>query len=76
MCYSTFFPKTGWPVLFGLARFLFSVVGGASTMKLIWAFAISAHLLESCYVALLCKRHRTGFVVGVRVPCYAVYFLC
>jgi len=50
--------------LFVPARAINTWIGGYSTMKLVWQGLVVIHALESLYTLSLCKRHRTGFVVG------------
>ena len=34
-------------------------------IKLGWGLLVVTHILESIYTAYLCRKHQTGFVVGV-----------
>ncbi|KIM89323.1 hypothetical protein PILCRDRAFT_61272 [Piloderma croceum F 1598] len=63
------FPDISPSPLFTPARTIHACLGGLSTLKLIWQVTAVVHILESLYTLSLCKRHRTGFVVGT------VYFL-
>jgi hypothetical protein len=61
------FPDISPLPLFTPARTIHAYLGGLSTLKLIWQVIAVLHILESLYTLSLCKRHRTGFVVGVRL---------
>jgi len=64
LSYCTWFPRSHPSPLFVPAHAIFSAVGGDFTLKLIWCLGALVHVLESVYTYSLCKRHRTGFVVG------------
>jgi len=57
------FPYISPSPLFTPARIIHASLGGLS-MKLVWQVIFIVHILESLYTLSLCKRHRTGFVVG------------
>ena len=59
------YPDISPSPLFFPARTISLWVGGFSTLRRIWQGILAVHLLESLYTFSLCKKHRTGFVVGV-----------
>ncbi|KAK1224466.1 hypothetical protein PQX77_012640 [Marasmius sp. AFHP31] len=34
--------------------------------EVIWKIVAVAHILEACYTAYLCRKHQTGFIVGIQ----------
>lgn len=65
------YPDISPSPLFIPARTISAWTGGFLTLKLIWLSLAVIHILESFYTLSLCKKHQTGFVVGVRVFLYA-----
>jgi len=74
LCYCTFFPRGHPSPLFTPAHTIFSAIGGDFTLKLIWGFMVITHTLESVYTYTLCKKHRTGFVVGASYVISTILF--
>ena len=43
------------------------LTGGWPVIKLAWSVVAVLHTAEAIWVSALCKRHQTGFLLGVRV---------
>ena len=65
------YPDISPSSLFTPARTIGLWVGGFSTLKRIWQGIFAVHFLESLYTLSLCKKHQTGFAVGVSLFDYA-----
>ncbi|PIL34671.1 hypothetical protein GSI_03451 [Ganoderma sinense ZZ0214-1] len=68
LVYSTFAPSmkhTKYARVFALGNAVLSYLPPWMT-RASWAFAVVVHGTESVYVAKLCRRHRTGLVVGLQ----------
>ena len=59
--YLSFFPETA------LAKPAINLLG-LSNVQRAFQFTLVSHLLESLYTLYLCRKHKTGFMVGVRPP--------
>ena len=63
MCYLTFLPETS------LAKPAINLLG-LSVVQRTFQITTVLHALESLYTMYLCRKHKTGFVAGVRLPTY------
>jgi hypothetical protein len=50
---------------FNLAHRLNRITGGSLALKIFWTTYCGMHGLEGLYALSLCRKHRTGFTVGV-----------
>ncbi|EIN06851.1 hypothetical protein PUNSTDRAFT_121903 [Punctularia strigosozonata HHB-11173 SS5] len=71
--YTMFAPAGAGPVWEPGFR-LRQLVGGDSVVRGFWIFMVTVHALESLYTLSLCRRHRTGFVVGAQYVLYTLVF--
>ncbi|KAG9225393.1 hypothetical protein PLEOSDRAFT_1060238, partial [Pleurotus ostreatus PC15] len=64
LCYLTFFPRGSASPFFYPARTAHTLIGGDFPLQVAWIALGVTHALESLYTYSLCRRHRTGLLVG------------
>ncbi|KAF4582717.1 hypothetical protein EYR40_002641 [Pleurotus pulmonarius] len=64
LCYLTFFPRGSVSPFFYPARTAHTFIGGDFPLQVVWIALGVTHALECLYTFTLCRRHRTGFLVG------------
>jgi len=69
LCYCTFFPKDSSSPFFVPARLIHSLIGSYN-LNIFWAVLVLTHTLESFYTFSLCRKHSTGFIIGVCSPAF------
>ena len=68
LCYLTYFPRESSSILYRPAQVMWKATGGDLTIRASWILLGILHGIESIYTYTLCRRHRTGFRIGVSSP--------
>ena len=68
LCYCTFAPRGTNSPWFQPAEALVTFAGGERSVKYSWIIVFVLHPLETIYTYVLCRRHKTPFLVGVSSP--------
>ena len=65
VAFYTYAPKDSSSLLYLPVKFTYPYLGRIP--EVIWKIIAVLHVLEAFYTARLCRKHQTGFIVGVSV---------